>query len=253
MEGLIKRKHLLLPKGETNIVLVILLVIASFLIGSLWTRTQFMDKEKTTATNGKVAGTETSNTTPSANQPEFNPAQKTPKIVDTDHIKGDKNAPIAMIEYSDIECPYCKKFQPTAQQVLDEYKGKVMWVYRHYLVHPTAQKSTEASECAAELGGNDVFWKYLDSLYAQTEESLTSDKLAALAAKEVGLDEAKFKECVDSGKYSQKIQDQMKLGQEEGISGTPGTIILNVKTGKNLLVPGAYPFEEVKKAIDSLM
>src|SRR3989344_533240 len=72
-------------------------------------------------------------------------------IDDTDHIRGDKNAPVKIIEYSDLECPFCKRFHPTLQQAVDEYKGKVAWVYRHFpldALHSKADKEAEAAECA---------------------------------------------------------------------------------------------------------
>lgn len=101
------------------------------------------------------------------------PATEAPNaapVVADDFVRGNRSAQIAMIEYSDFECPYCKRFYPTAQQIQTEYADKVMWVYRQLplpaTMHPNAQKYAEASECAAKLGGNDAFWKYADKLNA---------------------------------------------------------------------------------------
>jgi protein-disulfide isomerase len=89
-------------------------------------------------------------------------------ISQSDHITGNKNARIAMIEYSDFECPYCKQFYPTAKQLKSTYGDQMMWVYRQYplpaSLHPHAEEYSEASECVAKLGGNDAFWKYADKL-----------------------------------------------------------------------------------------
>jgi protein-disulfide isomerase len=85
----------------------------------------------------------------------------------TDHIRGNPNASVAVIEYSDYQCPFCKAVHPTYQKIMDTYGDDVMWVYRHYPLpfHPHAQKAAEGGECAAELGGNDAFWKYTDQLF----------------------------------------------------------------------------------------
>ncbi len=198
--------------------------------------------------------------TPAAPQrpPQPETAQDVPPVdPQKDHIRGNPNAQVAVIEYSDFECPFCKRVHPTYQQIMKEYGDKVMWVYRHYPLsfHANAQKEAEASECVAELGGNDAFWKFTDAIYERTTSQGTGfalDKLAPLA-KEVGVNEAKFQSCLDSGKYAQKVKDDMDGGNKAGVNGTPGNIIVNLKTQKNSLVSGAQPFENFKSAIDSLL
>jgi protein-disulfide isomerase len=90
-------------------------------------------------------------------------------ISEKDHVRGDRDAQIVLIEYSDFQCPFCSRFHPTAQQVVEEFNGQVMWVYRHFpldSIHPVARKAAEASECVAELGGNDAFWNFVDTIFA---------------------------------------------------------------------------------------
>lgn len=95
----------------------------------------------------------------------FEPQTLTP----TDHIQGDPaTAPATIIEYSDIDCPFCKKIHPTLQQLVDE--GKIAWVYRHSPIpqlHPSAKTKAIATECAVKLNGEEVFWKYLNALVAE--------------------------------------------------------------------------------------
>jgi len=104
----------------------------------------------------------TDNDTKSAGQTK--PIELTP-VSTQDHITGTANASITIIEYSDFQCPFCKRFYPTTQQVLKDYQGKVRLVYRHFpltQIHPYAQAMAEASECAAEQG---KFWEYVDALF----------------------------------------------------------------------------------------
>lgn len=238
-------------------VLVTLLMLAFFFLGSLWTKVQFLEKTNAQA----VAPTPNlAANPPSANvivPPGPQPAQqatKKPEITNGDHVRGNKNANIALVEYSDMECPFCKRFHPTMQQVIKDYGDKVKWVYRHYPLsfHANAQKEAEASECAAKLGGNDAFWKYVDAILQRTTSNGTGfplDKLVPLAS-EIGLNKTTFSSCLESGEFTQKVQDQITSGTAEGVTGTPGTIIINAN-GQTQLVPGAIPYEQLKPIIDT--
>lgn len=184
------------------------------------------------------------------------PAGPVKPVSKEDYVRGDKNAKVTLIEYSDYECPFCQRFHPTAKKAIDEYKGKVNWVYRHFPLsfHPNAQKEAEAVECAGELGGSDAFWKYTDAIFERSTVGGTGfalDKLTPLA-KEIGLDENKFKECLDSGRKAAKVQKDFTEGQSAGVDGTPGNILLT-KSGKSVIVPGAVPYEMLKSQIDQLL
>lgn len=242
-----------------NMVLVVLLIVASFLIGSLYTNVQYLKKGSSVADSGKVNNPGGNTVTQRPNQPPAAAptADNVPKISKDDHIKGNPNAELALIEYSDMECPFCKSFHPTVQKILDTYGDKVMWVYRHFPLsfHANAQKEAEASECVNELGGNTAFWKFTDAIYERTTSNGTGfalDKLALLA-QEIGVDRTKFQTCLDSGKWTKRVNEELIGGQSAGVNGTPGTVLLNTKTGKTQLVSGALPFESFKSAIDSML
>lgn len=187
------------------------------------------------------------------------PSEPVPPIdAKADHIRGDlKKAQVAVIEYSDMECPFCKRVHPTYQQIMQTYGDKVVWVYRHFPLgfHANAAKEAEASDCAAEIGGNDAFWKYVDKIFEKTTGGGTGialDQLVPLA-KEVGLNETKFKSCLDSGTYTKHVQDEIASGSAAGVNGTPGNFVLNLKTQKSQEVSGAQPFESFKSAIDAAL
>lgn len=235
--------------GPVQLVVVGLLIVGAYFLGNLKAKVDYLQN-----------GSAPSAGQPTAQAPQAAPPQtadNVPKVSKDDWVKGDRNAPVALIEYSDHECPFCKQFHPTAQKIVDEYKGKVQWVYRHYPLsfHVNAQKEAEASECAGEQGGNDAFWKFSDSIYDRTTSNGTGFALDALVplAKEIGLNEATFKACLDSGKMTKKVQDQMDGGTKAGVSGTPGNIVMNIKTGETRLIPGAVPFEQVKPIIDEML
>lgn len=247
-----------MPKSATGkqnlniLTLVIsgLLVVAAFLIGMLYTKVQFLEKGVTADSGKNIA-------IPLASGAPAQPVANVPKITDKDHVRGDRNARIALIEYSDLECPFCKNFHPTAKQAMDAYKGQLMWVYRQYPLpfHQNAHKESEASECIASLGGNDTFWKFIDAIYERTTSNGTGfalDKLAPLAS-EVGVNQAKFTDCFDKGTYVKNVDDEISSGSQGGITGTPGNILIDTKTGKTVVIPGAVPFEQLKAGIDGLL
>lgn len=186
------------------------------------------------------------------------PAQPV-KAVDpkTDHIRGNPNAKVTVIEYSDFECPFCKRHAPTMDQILAKYKDDVNYVFRHFPLsfHANAQKEAEGSECVAELGGNDAFWKFHDYVFEKTTSNgygFALDQLP-VAAKAAGVDEAKFKTCLDSGKYASKVQEQTDQGAAEGVSGTPGNFVINNKTKETKLISGAVPLSSFEATIDPML
>lgn len=179
-------------------------------------------------------------------------------VSSSDHILGNPNAELLMVEYSDTECPYCKQFHSTLQRVMAEYgtDGKVAWVYRHFPIdqlHKKARKEAEAAECAGDQGGGIKFWEYLNMIYDKTTSNDTLD-LAQLPvfAKNIGLDVNKFNECLNSGKFAAKIQADYQDAVAAGGQGTPHTIIIS-KDGTKTPVQGAYPYEQLKPIIDALL
>ena len=175
-----------------------------------------------------------------------------------DHVYGNPNAPVSLIEYSDFECPFCKRFHATANEIVDAYGGKVNWVYRHFplaMHNPGAQKEAEASECVAELGGNDAFWKFANAIYARTKSNgngFPLDQLVPLG-KEIGLDEKQLKECIDAAKYASRVQEDLDEGIQVGITGTPANFLLRNDTGEVILKVGAQPSDAIKPDIDKLL
>jgi len=161
-------------------------------------------------------------------------------------VKGNPDAPVTILEYSDFECPYCKRFvDDTLPSIEREYisTGKVKFVYNHFplrSIHYNAQSAAEASECANEQG---KFWKYHDILF-QNSPRLKENNLLDYAT-QIGLDTEKFKECLSSGKYESVVEKELREGSKFGVTGTPGFII----NGK--LITGAQPFSVFKQAIDS--
>lgn len=175
-----------------------------------------------------------------------------------DHIFGNPNAEISLIEYSDFECPFCKRFHETAKQVVQAYGGKVNWVYRHfplYFHNPAAQREGEAAECAAELGGNSAFWRYADFIYARTSlggTGVPEEQLPEMAAS-IGLDKARFAEYLRSGRKTTRVNEDYVDGQAIGVRGTPGNVLRNNRTGAVILRIGAVPFGQIKAEIDWLL
>jgi len=170
-----------------------------------------------------------------------------------DHIRGTSDARVTLVEYSDLECPFCKQFHVTLQRAFQEYGGKVRWVYRHFpldTLHPKARKEAEASECAGEQG---KFWEYADRLFEVTPSNNGLDPAQLpVIARDVGLDVAGFEVCLKSGKHAQRIQEDLADAEKAGGQGTPYTVILGPN---NLTIPfsGAQPYENLKPVLDKLL
>lgn len=188
------------------------------------------------------------------NNPETASAIENVKPVSQDdHIFGNPDAPVKVIEFSDTECPFCKNFHNTMHQIVKDYNGQVAWIYRHFpldSLHSKARKEAEATECAAELGGNDKFWTYIDKLFSVTPSNDRLDlKLLPEIAVQSELNKAAFENCLNSGRHAKKIEEQYQDAVASGGEGTPYSIVVS-SNGQKLVISGAYPYQSVKQIID---
>lgn len=176
-------------------------------------------------------------------------------VRDGDYVRGDlANAQVVIVEYSDSDCPYCQRFHATMKDVLKKYGTKVAWIYRYFPlnIHPNAENEAIALECAGELGGNEKFWNYLDQVIDITVSPDKSSAILTSTATTLGIDAKAFSSCLTNPATAKKVAAQSSEAQSLGAQGTPYSIAIN-KNGKQAVIAGAYPIEEVSKTIDSLM
>lgn len=176
-----------------------------------------------------------------------------------DHILGNPDAKLVIVEYSDTECPFCKQFHNTMKRIMETYgkDGKVAWVYRHFPIdqlHSKARKQAEATECAADQGGNDKFWAFTNTLYERTPSNNGfDDKQLPVIAKDIGLDVDAFNTCLSSGKFTAKVEADYQDAVKAGGRGTPYSLIIVEKDGTKVPINGAQPYDSLKGTLDLLL
>lgn len=181
-------------------------------------------------------------------------------ITSEDKILGNPNAEIIIVEYSDFECPYCKIFHKTMQDVMYEYgrSGKVAWIFRHFpleSIHKNAKGAAIASECVYRLGGNEKFWNYTDNLFASSTEILNKENLEKIAL-DMEISEEQYNTCINNPEITKKIDSDIADGkliyENDPNFGTPYSFIIT-KSGIQTKVIGAQPFSKMKELIESFI
>lgn len=173
-----------------------------------------------------------------------------------DYIKGELKAQFTLIEYSDFECPYCKSFHKNALAFMSNH-NEVNWVYRHFPLsfhNPGAQKQAEAAECVGAQKGREAFWRYTDALFERTRSGgngFPVTKLAGLA-EEQGVDVKAFETCLSSGQMQKRVETQHQSGLAAGVTGTPGSFLVNNRTGQMVPLNGALPVSALEEALKSI-
>ncbi len=172
---------------------------------------------------------------------------KSPVIQADRAIKGDKDAPVTIVEYSDFQCPFCKRGASTVDRIMDDYKGKVRLVFKHFpieRIHPQAKLTSQYFEAIA-LQDPSKAYKFKEYVFENQEQIRDrEDKFLDEAAKKAGANLAQVKANLNSDKVLKRIAEDMKEAENFGFSGTPGYLINGVS------LKGAYPYEEFKRIID---
>jgi protein-disulfide isomerase len=230
---------------KNNLAVPVAIIIAgAFIAGAIFYTS---GKPNTSATQGTANNT-------NSTQP-----ASIPPVTSKDHILGNPDAPIVLVEYSDTECPYCKVFHQTLQQVMNDYgkDGKVAWVYRHFpldAIHPKTRNEANGAECANELGGPEKFWAYLNKIFTITPSNNGLDPAQVpQIAKDIGLDITAFNACLSANTYKDVVENDLQGGIKAGVTGTPTTFAVIKKTGETITIPGAQPYSSLKTFIDSAL
>ena len=173
----------------------------------------------------------------------------------SDHILGNPNAPVKIIEFSDFECPFCKVLHLVMWNIMDTYgkDGQVAWVYRHFpldSIHTKARKEAVAVECAEEIGGDTSFWDYASRLFEVTPSNNDLD-LAILPgiAEYIGVERTAFKNCLQSGRYDDHIESDFRDAIDSGANGTPYSIIV-APNGKTFPLSGSQTYSTISSIIE---
>lgn len=171
-------------------------------------------------------------------------------------IYGNVNARFTLVEFSDLECPYCKRFHETPKQIVDASKGNINWQWMHLPLdfhNPAAKSGALAAECVRETKGNRAFWVFIDDFFKHSGGGGKGvDDLVGLA-ESAGADRSQIEACLKEGRHADKINQQIQLAAQSGINGTPATFIVDNATGRTQLLSGAQPVAAFMAAIQKLV
>jgi len=236
--------------GQTFVIGIVGGILVLCTIGFVILLNMFLGGETSTSKSGTV-------TQPSVavGEPNAQPTQIVLNPVDKkiDHIIGAKNPKVTIVEFSDFECPFCKNFHQTMQQIIKNYGNDVAWVYRQFpleSLHRQAREEANATECAADQG---KFWEFTDLIFARTpsNDGLDLTQLPVYA-KEIGLNVSKFETCLANRTFDSKIQTQIDDGVKAGARGTPYSVIIG-SDGQKSVINGAQPYASVEAQIQQML
>lgn len=181
-------------------------------------------------------------------------------IKKTAYIEGNKDALITLVEYSDLECPFCiRQYKDgTIKQMHEKFGDKVNSTFKNFrgVPHENSEAEANALLCAGDLGGTDKYVAYYSAIFNRTNggngTGFSKDALLPLA-KELKIDSKKFQACVDSKKNIAQFDAETAEGSKLGVQGTPGTVVINNQTGEYELIAGAYPASKFEEVINKLL
>jgi protein-disulfide isomerase len=175
-------------------------------------------------------------------------------VTESDWIKGDLEAPIKIVEFSDFDCPFCSRFHDTMNDIVAESNGQVAWVYRHFpldQLHPQARAVSLASECVGAQGGQTAFWQFTDSYFSArgARDDTPHGELIPRLVSNTGVDQTVFTECFENGTYADAVQADFEDAVASGGRGTPWSILIG-PSGKTYPINGAQPKQAIQQIIN---
>lgn len=174
------------------------------------------------------------------------------EVTEADYIKGDIDAPIKIVEFSDFDCPFCSRFHTAMDQIIQN-NDDVAWVYRHFpleQLHPQARAVSQAAECVGELEGEEAFWIFTDRYFEVrgNQDGTPHGELIPRLALEAGVTQSEFVECFESGRTDTLVQEDIDNAVATGGRGTPWSIVIG-PTGKTYPINGALPAASIQQVI----
>ncbi len=173
------------------------------------------------------------------------------EVISSGQSYGESDATITVVEFSDVECPFCAQLHPTLKQLVDESEGKVKWVYAHLplSIHPNAYMGAVALECVGQLATTDIFWSYMDDLLSNNRNlSMSFYKERALS---YGIEADEFDDCLLGKEVKSKVETDIDIARKLGATGTPFSVLIH-GNGKIQSVPGALPLDAWKELLNNL-
>ncbi len=232
--------------------------IAIIITGVLIAGTIAFTNTEQSSSPSQIAQVNSNGTETQPTAPQKNPLENVLPVDKTDHVRGSKTPKITIIEYSDYECPFCKRFHDTMKEVVDEYGDDVAWIYRHWPIeslHPVkARREALAAECAADQQGSDGFWQFSDRFLELTPSNNRTnlEEVLPQIAGEMSFDLSEFYDCIDSEKFAGKVERNLQNAVDTGGQGTPWSIIM-LPDGNKIPLNGAQPIEAVSRLIEMVL
>lgn len=226
--------------------------IGFFILLNMYLGGDFAAKKADAGSNNRIAVADQGAQPSQPTQP-TQPLNGSVREVDesVDHIRGNVDASITIVEYSDLECPFCSRFHDTMKQVIDQYGDDVRWVYRHFpltSIHPNAVPAALASECA---GAQGKFWEFTDLVFESQAAGVNTTALQGIAQR-VGLNMNQYNDCVESREFQSKVTQDTQDAAAVGGRGTPHSILIG-PNGETQVISGAQPFTVVEQAIQQYL
>lgn len=179
------------------------------------------------------------------------------RLSESDNRLGSDSARIVIVEYSDLDCPFCARFHPTMKQLVSEFPNDVAWIYRHFPLdnlHKNARLESIASECVAELSGQKAFWDFIDNAFAYTSSNIDNPtNMLSTFAEQSGIKKDEFINCLNNPEIAKLVKDNETLAIQSGASGTPFNVVIDTKTGAMYSIPGAVDIDSLRQLVKDLM